>query len=86
MTHAMKATAAAGALALGLVLTAGGAAQADTRHATTGPAAHVAVQASAGELTAQESRHARAGDGHDGGRNHQPRHRHEGRECPSCAG
>ncbi|MBM7412751.1 hypothetical protein JOE38_002574 [Clavibacter michiganensis] len=82
----MKAAAAAATLALGLALTATGPAQADTRHAPTGSPAHVTVERAAGDLTAQERRHARTTDPRSGGRNHQQRPPHQGTICAGCAG
>ncbi|RII98810.1 hypothetical protein DZF93_19535, partial [Clavibacter michiganensis subsp. insidiosus] len=71
MTHATTAAAAAAALALGLVLTANGAVQADTRHMPTGSPEHVTVERTGGDLTTQERRHARTADARSGGRNHE---------------
>ncbi|OQJ48191.1 hypothetical protein B5P19_07795 [Clavibacter sepedonicus] len=82
----MRAAAAATALAPGLLLPATGAAQADTRHAPTGTPARVPGERAAGDLTAQERRHARAGDGRDGGRDHEQHQPHQGRICVGCAG
>jgi len=87
MAQAMKAAAAAGALALGLILTATGIAQAGTRHATSGSVtAGATVERASADISTQQRERTRTGDGRSGGRNHQQRPPHQGRICAGCAG
>jgi len=82
MTHAMKA-AAATALALGLLLTANSAAQAETRQAPA-TTASASQAASGSHITTQERRSTHATNGRSGGRNPHPPH--QGPGCTKCQG
>lgn len=84
MTHAMKA-AAATALALGLLLTADSAAQAETRHDPATASVSQATTATSGaHITAQERRSTHSTNGRSGGRNPHPPH--QGPGCTKCQG
>ncbi|WP_143757379.1 hypothetical protein [Clavibacter michiganensis] len=76
-------TAAAGALALGLVLTAATAAQAEAVHAPTTTAVRTAAAATGGDVAAQ-LRSASAPPSHRSHRNIQPPPDSPRPECPRC--